>query len=279
MQKKASIWSTLAIIAVTIIAGVILVACSSSSSALTCNHTAQDNSNITIVSDTEVATAKALQSTVSVKTTFTRQTGSQVSTATSAGSGVIYKIEGNNVWIITNYHVIYDYSLQNYNRAYEVLFYEHEDTPVTATLIDGGATAMDKDIAFLKVSVDLDCITSADTINDVRMGERTIVIGNALGDGIAVTSGVVSKVLETISMEALDNATNLRPNQKRYVDVQVMRTDAAINSGNSGGGLFNIRGELMGIVNAKVVSDGVEGMGYAIPISIAVGEAVRLNIA
>ena len=88
------------------------------------------------------------------------------------------------------------------------------------------------------------------------MGDMVVAIGNPLGYGLTVTPGVVSALQRSVTVE---NTT-----------MTLMQTSAAINNGNSGGGLFNLRGELIGIVNAKVGGTSVEGMGFAIPSTTVV---------
>ena len=99
----------------------------------------------------------------------------------------------------------------------------------------------------------------------VVVGDSAIAIGNAKGYGISVSSGIVSVDSEYITMTAADNRTE--------VSFRVMRVDAPVNSGNSGGGLFDGQGKLIGIVNAKIVDEGVENIGYAIPSNVAVSIA------
>ena len=93
--------------------------------------------------------------------------------------------------------------------------------------------------------------------DDLAVGQQVVAIGNALGYGQSVTSGWISALNRTISTDEGTNSTGL------------IQTDAAINPGNSGGGLFNGKGELIGIVNAKSSGEGVEGLGFAIPIDTA----------
>jgi serine protease Do len=93
----------------------------------------------------------------------------------------------------------------------------------------------------------------------VKVGEKSYVIGNPEGEGIAVTGGAISVDSEYITMTSTDS--------KRYVDYRVIRTDAAVNGGNSGGALYNANGELIGIVNAKEVGEDMDNMGYALPIT------------
>lgn len=264
---------------------VTLAGCSLNNNSLNCNHSAQDLSGITVTSDTAVATQTAIQSAVSVYTVFNKEVTvynprptTVTQDVTAAGAGVIYKIQGDDIYIITNYHMVYDQestATDKLAHTYYVYLYGHEENQdaLDASLVGG---SMDKDIAILKVTFEdvPDCIVAASISNKIILGERVIAIGNPMSQGIAVTSGVVSVISETITMEAL-NSTNFA---KRYVDLTVIRTDAAINGGNSGGGLFNIEGKLVGIVVAKTIENGIEGMGYVIPVNVAIGEAVRLGI-
>lgn len=200
----------------------------------------------------------------------------------TAGSGVVVeldKTEGDAL-IITNYHVIYDadsdaengisdsiylypygayngFSLQSSTSTYA----DTTKNSIKATYVGG---AMDYDIAILRVE-DNDYIKTSvmseaqfSDSDEVRVGESVYAIGNPNGEGISVTQGIISVESEYITMTSTDGSD-------RTVDYRVMRTDAAINGGNSGGALFNISGELIGIVNAKNVSDDVDNMGYALP--------------
>lgn len=291
MYKKFSRLTLIAIVAVLLCFP--MVGCASNStnnSQLTCTHSEQSSTGLDINAlyqmyiteypsgsfeeflkllnyyDTSYATSKAVNSVVTIYSTFTKNTmvrpGQYISSdVIAAGSGVIYEIRGNDVFIITNYHVIYDRDSTTANsRAKKIAVYAnaHEDTEILAEFVSG---SKENDIAVIKASLSNfhDCITAATISKDLYLGERVIAIGNPLAAGISVTSGVVSVAYEEITMEALDDA-------KKTVTIGVIRTDTAINSGNSGGGLFNIYGELIGIVNAKTVESGVENMGYAIPI-------------
>ena len=123
---------------------------------------------------------------------------------------------------------------------------------------------MDYDIAILRVD-DNDYIKTSvmseaqfASSEEVRVGEKVYAIGNPNGEGISITHGIISVESEYITMTSTDGSN-------RTVDYRVMRTDAAINGGNSGGALFNAQGGLIGIVNAKNVSSEVDNMGYALP--------------
>lgn len=225
-------------------------------------------------SGTEYAIAKGIQSVVSIYSTFTRNTNrpGQSSEYSAGGAGIIYKIQGGYAYIITNFHMVYDRSSNTVNgiaKKIEVYTYGYESTAntITAEFVGGSIT---QDIAVIKVALsefsgDIQAVQVADS-NQLSLGELVVAIGNAAARGISATSGIISIDSEEIQMEALDSAA-------KSILLRVIRTDAPINQGNSGGGLFNARGELIGIVNAKIIQSGVENIGYAIPINVAAGIA------
>lgn len=202
----------------------------------------------------------------------------------SGGAGVIYKLdrEKGDAYIITNYHVVYSSSSTDKNgiaKDIKVYFYGYEyagsedsssdisspDYGVSATYVGG---SMNYDIAVLKIenseiikNSQLRAVQIAES-NNIAVGTKAIAVGNPDGAGIAATSGIVSVDSEYITMLAADDKT--------AVTFRCMRVDCAVNPGNSGGGLFNEYGQLIGIVNAKIVKTDVENMGYAIPSSLAV---------
>lgn len=173
-----------------------------------------------------------------------------------SGSGIIVGENDSELLIATNYHVI-----------------EGAET-VSVTCVDGevyeasvkGYDA-DRDLAVVSVSLDdisddtMDAITIAPigSSDDLKIGEQVIAIGNALGYGQSVTTGIVSAKNRQLDEngQADDNSDG----------VNLIQTDAAINPGNSGGALLNMDGEVVGINSAKLASTEVEGMGYAIAIS------------
>ncbi len=199
----------------------------------------------------------------------------------SAGSGVILDLdkEEGDALVVTNYHVIYDASSNTENGVSDSIYLypygayngfsrktdgSYADTAgdgIQATYIGG---AMDYDIAILRIDnsefLKKNVVSEArfDDSEDVRAGEKVYAIGNPDGAGISITEGIISVESEYITMTSTDG-TN------RTVDFRVIRTDAAINGGNSGGALFNAEGGLIGIVNAKNVSSEVDNMGYALP--------------
>ncbi|WP_419502808.1 S1C family serine protease [Candidatus Allofournierella excrementavium] len=157
-----------------------------------------------------------------------------------AGSGVILTTDG---YIVTNYHVV--------EGAQQVTVTLHDDSTYTATVV---GSDQQSDIALLKIdATGLTPAVLGDSDN-VQVGEVVIAVGNPMGTlGGTVTDGIVSALNRDISVEG---------NQ-----MTLMQTSAAISPGNSGGGLFNTNGELIGIVNAKYSDEDAEGLGFAIPVN------------
>lgn len=228
---------------------------------------------------TEIYVSKAVLSCVSIVSTFTKSVytsswiGSQMKTEeySAAGSGVIYKLDKANgsAYVITNYHVVYDSAANTTNKiakTINVYLYgkEYAEAGIQASYVGG---SMNYDIAVLRIEnseilkkSDARAVDIYDS-NEVVIGETAIAIGNPEAKGISVTSGVVSVDSENLTMTGADDRTQ--------VTFRVTRVDTAVNGGNSGGGLFNSFGELIGIVNAKIVDSEVENIGYAIPSNIA----------
>lgn len=185
----------------------------------------------------------------------------------SAGSGVIYKVDKNtgDAYIITNYHVVYD---PGYGRASSIKLYLYgmhlESYAIKATLIGGSVTY---DIAVLKVTASeviknsYATATAIGASDSVRVFDRVYAVGNSEGMGMSATEGIVSVESENLDLSGADGS---------MVSLRVMRVDAAVNHGNSGGGLYDENGRLVGIVVAKDVSSDVDNMGYAIPVDLAV---------
>ena len=192
----------------------------------------------------------------------------------TAGAGVIYRLdkETGDAYILTNHHVVYD---EQYGISPEIRIClygrEYADYAMDASYVGG---SMYYDIALLRVeggSYLKEAFAAAVTLADpygTVVGQTALAIGNADAAGLSVTSGVVSVLSEYITMTGVDGST--------AVQYRVMRVDTAVNPGNSGGGLFNGRGELIGIVNAKSTVKDTDNIGYAIPVSLAV--AVAENI-
>lgn len=193
----------------------------------------------------------------------------------NAGSGVIYKLDKSKgeAYVITNYHVVYNSStLRVYNDStIKIYLYGMELTgyAIDCTYVGGSAGY---DIAVLKVTgseilKDSDAVAAIFSDSDkVRPLDSVVAIGNSLGYGIATTAGHVNKESEEILTYVANQTHTLR----------VMRIDAPVNEGNSGGGAYNINGEIIGIVNAKKESAKIDNVGYAIPANLA--KAVAENI-
>ena len=180
--------------------------------------------------------------------------------ATSAGSGIIVGSNDTELLICTNNHVVED--------ANELSVTFIDEQSYTAYV---KGTDPDNDLAVVSVNLEdisddtMDQIRIARTGNsdDMRVGEQVVAIGNALGYGQSVTTGIISakdRTIEAASDSYGSNATTYE---------NLIQTDAAINFGNSGGALLNMNGEVIGINSAKASQSGVEGMGYAIPIAKA----------
>ena len=238
-----------------------------------------DNGNV------EFAVNKALLSAVSVFSNFTTTvTGYRFTINglepytyeeqySGAGSGVIYTLdkEEGDAYIITNYHVVYDANSNTENKISDdikVYLYgmENDKSSITATYVGG---SMMYDVAVLKVE-DSDILKNSiaepvevASSDDLVVGQKALAVGNPEAMGLSATSGVVSVDSEYITMKASDGVTS--------ATFRVMRIDTAINGGNSGGGLYNDQGRLIGIVNAKVVADGIDNISYAIPSDVVLG--------
>ena len=245
-----------------------------------------DNYNVTIngADEENVSVAKALLSSVSVRCVFkTAAYGTSYQPGvtgtrekTSVGSGVIYKLDKNSgdAYIITNYHVVYHSQSNTENRIsndISIFLYgqESEDYAISAFYVGG---SMNYDIAILKVDgsrilaqSNAIAVSFADS-DEVMVLDKAIAIGNPENLGISATLGRINVESEYINMEGADGTTQIQ--------VRVMRTDTAVNSGNSGGGLYNIYGDLIGIVNAKLNDS--DNMSYAIPSNFV--KAVADNI-
>ena len=180
--------------------------------------------------------------------------------ATSAGSGIIVGMSDSELLLVTNYHVVQD--------ADELTVIFDNDDSVAAQV---KGTDPDRDLAVIVVqlgdindeTLDEIAIANLGDSDVLEVGEPVIAIGNALGYGQSVTTGVVSALNRPIAATTSDYSTG---------DSEVstfIQTDAAINPGNSGGALLNMKGEVVGINSNKIGGSTVEGMGYAIPISDA----------
>lgn len=213
------------------------------------------SSGSTVTSDIAQIAKNTMPSVVSITNLSVKQVqsffgGVQQQESTSAGSGIIISQTDSELLILTNNHVV---------EGSETLTVSFIDEESVEANIKG--TDANKDLAVVAVPLEnikdstMDEIAVA-TMGDsdaLQVGEPAIAIGNALGYGQSVTTGIISATGRT--MEGIDGT--------------LIQTDAAINPGNSGGALLNANGEVIGINTAKVATNTVEGMGYAIPISDA----------
>lgn len=180
----------------------------------------------------------------------------------SSGSGIIIGQNDTELLIVTNNHVV--------SGANEISVYFNSDGEaadednVISAKIKG--TDPSKDLAVIAVQMedipqetrDIIKVATVGDSSSLRVGEPVVAIGNAYGYGLSVTSGIVS---------AMNREVSVQDNDGRTITNRLIQTDAAINPGNSGGALLNSRGELIGINSVKFISEEVEGMGYAIPIT------------
>ena len=176
---------------------------------------------------------------------------SHLEETTSCGSGIIYQSLDSELYRVTNYHVVEGASTLSVtfvnDETYEATFCGYDETYDLA-VIKVSTSDLSEDA---KSSITIATIGSSD---ELAVGEQVVAIGNALGYGQSVTTGIVSALNRSVEDE---NSQSL----------EYIQTDAAINPGNSGGALLNMNGEVIGINTAKISTTGVEGMGYAIPIS------------
>ena len=181
-----------------------------------------------------------------------------------AGSGVIYQIdkEKGDAYIITNQHVVTDDGVISNNIKVYLFGMVLETYAIKATYI-GGTTAYD--IAVIKIEgseILKNSYAKAAELGksaNVRVFDTVYAVGNPEASGFSATQGIISVRSENLELEGADG---------QLVTLRVMRVDAAVNHGNSGGGLYDAYGRLIGIVCAKIQGSDVDNMGYAIPIDL-----------
>lgn len=183
---------------------------------------------------------------------WTRQSATQEA---GSGSGVIYKIENDKAFIITNYHVV--------EGAKQIEVTLSDGTKEDAELVGSDIWT---DLAVISVnSKNISTVASFGDSDVLKQGETVIAIGNPLGLDFygSVTTGVIS---------GKDRAVPVDLNADGHVDweTEVLQTDAAINPGNSGGALVNIAGDLIGINSMKIAQSTIEGLGFSIPINTVI---------
>ncbi len=237
------------------------------------------------VNSNTASIGKALQSSAKIYTEFTETYRinpmyTTKETAVYLGSAVIYQIDADYTYFITNYHVVYDSSATEQDKIAKKIvcyLYGSEGEPVSTNNKESGCTVYDygdyaieceyvggsitADIAIVKAKTDdvkainpnIKAVTFADKYH---VGDTAIAIGNPEGEGISVTEGIVSVDNEYIYL-AIDGTT------RAYRSIRI---DTSIYSGSSGGGLFDINGKLIGITNAGDGDD--QNVNYAIPLEI-----------
>lgn len=236
---------------------------SSSENAASVNSTALTTTSNVVTSDVSGVVEQVMPSIVSITNMSVQQVqdffgGVSQQESESAGTGIIISQNDSELLIVTNNHVV---------QGSEILTVTFHDNTSLEADIKGTDPA--HDLAVIAVPVNT---ISKDTMNAIavatlgdstklKVGEPAIAIGNALGYGQSVTTGVISATDRGIM--AADGAASGAVNS----DVKLIQTDAAINPGNSGGALVNANGEVIGINSSKLVASSVEGVGYAIPIS------------
>jgi len=209
--------------------------------------------NLAEYSETSIAVAdKVLPSIVGITVNYSISVFGRSGATKAGGSGIIITEDG---YIVTNNHVISSESSSSFYTIgeasdIEVYLYNNPD-PYKATIV---GTDSYTDLAIIKIETDNLIPAMLGNSNDIKVGEFSMAIGNPLGMNSTVTCGIISAVNREVS----------DGNGNDYIAIQ---TDAAINSGNSGGALVNSKGEVIGINTLKLSGIGVEGIGFAIPIS------------
>ena len=233
-----------------------------STSAVTSNASLTKTSSV-VTSDVSSVVENVMPSIVSITNMSVQEVqnyfgGTSKQESESAGTGIIISQNDSELLVVTNNHVV-----------------AGSDT-LTVTFADGNSVeanikGTDSEYDVAVVAVLLDSISEdtkkailVATLGDsteLKVGEPAIAIGNALGYGQSVTTGVISALNRSVS------ETDQTTGETTESSVKLIQTDAAINPGNSGGALVNASGEVIGINSSKLVGDSVEGVGYAIPIS------------
>lgn len=191
-------------------------------------------------SDLSETISKAIDTVVEIHCTVTTNTYFGQSQGIALGSGVIISEDG---YIVTNNHVV--------ENASDVTVYAYDGEEYEGRIV---GTDVRSDLAVVKIEAKGLPFSSFANSDQLLLGQQVIAIGNPLGEGITCSEGIISALTKEITIDD--------------ISMDLLQTSAAINEGNSGGGLFDINANLVGIVNAKSSSNdnvSVEGMGYAIP--------------
>lgn len=224
---------------------------------------ATDTSSSYVASDVSDIVEAVMPSIVSITNVSEAQYqsffgGTQTQQSTSCGSGIIVSQDADNLYIATNNHVV---------EGADSLTVAFSDNTTVSAEIKG--TDPSTDLAVIRValsSIDSDTLNTIKVAtlgnsDDLKAGQAAIAIGNALGYGQSVTTGVISALNREVAVSDSNSNTNYT--------AELIQTSAAINPGNSGGALLNAAGEVIGINSVKYADTEVEGIGYAIPISTA----------
>ena len=238
-------------------------ALSTTTSSLTNSN--ENTASTAVVSNIQEIANNCLPSVVSITNTGVTQVRTMFGTyqqdTHSSGSGIIIGENDSELLIVTNYHVV-----SGSNELSVVFSYDEDSGNPSVVKAQIKGYDEDKDLAVIAVSssditMEMREKIRIATIGDsssLALGEQVVAIGNALGYGQSVTTGIISALNREVTVSN-DNGTSITN--------RLIQTDAAINPGNSGGALINMKGELIGINSVKVSNSSVEGMGYAIPIS------------
>lgn len=228
------------------------------------------SSSSTGTSDVATIAKNAMPSIVSITNMSVQEVqsffgGTQQQESTSVGSGIIIGQTDSELLILTNNHVVEG------NEKLTVSFVDNESVEAN---VKGTDSTKDLAVVAVKISdvkdstMDEIAVATMGDSSKLEVGEQVVAIGNALGYGQSVTTGIVSaknrKIDSSGQVESGDSTDNSSSLNK---GVNLIQTDAAINPGNSGGALLNMDGEVVGINSSKLASTEVEGMGYAIAIS------------
>jgi serine protease Do len=236
--------------------------------------TTTSGESLAVVTDVTAVVAEVMPAMVMIRNNFTASANyfgySTSEEATASGSGFIVGENDTELLVATNYHVIEGAD------SLEVIF---ADDAVVEAVVKGTDSEMDLAVIAVmlddissetKAAIKVATLGSSETLT---LGEPAIAIGNALGYGQSVTTGVISAINREVEIS-------------EGVKQTFIQTDAAINPGNSGGALLNMNGEVVGINSNKIGGEAIEGMGYAIPISVAqpiidklMNEETRLKVA
>ena len=227
------------------------------------NGTVLSRSSSVVTSDVSGVVEKVMPSIVSITSMSVEEVqsffgGTYQKQSAGAGTGIIIGENDSELLIVTNNHVV---------EGSDTLTVSFDDETSVEANIKGTDSAYD--VAVIAVPLRSVSAETLETIavatlgnsEELKVGEPAIAIGNALGYGQSVTTGVISALDRSVT------STDARTGQAKESSVNLIQTDAAINEGNSGGALVNVNGEVIGINSAKLIGESVEGIGYAIPIS------------